>query len=323
MRIAIPLALLATTLSCALFAAPAQAQRDRVFVASYGSDSNPCTFGSPCKTFQNAYNVVAVGGEVTAIDSAGFGPISIGHSVTITSPDGVEAGIAAASGADAIDINAGPTDVVVLHGLTLDGVEAANNGINLQSGGSLTVENCIVRNMQVAGIYYVSSASTSQKLVVSNSSFINNGTFYGGIYIESSASSSGSITASIDHTGLYDGQSGAAGLWVDGRGTGAVNVAVTDSVAANNPYGFYIDQQTTGGVATLSLSYVLAEGNEIAFETFSSNGSAEIWLADSTATGNSSVWYADPTETILSYGDNYLSAGNGTNTNSLGTATKQ
>jgi hypothetical protein len=40
----------------------------RVFVASYGNDSNPCTFLSPCKTFQQAVNVVNAGGEVTAID---------------------------------------------------------------------------------------------------------------------------------------------------------------------------------------------------------------------------------------------------------------
>jgi len=33
------------------------------------------------------------GGEVTAIDSAGFGPINITKAVTITSPDGVEAGV--------------------------------------------------------------------------------------------------------------------------------------------------------------------------------------------------------------------------------------
>src|SRR5580692_6131447 len=98
--------LLSTVLACALFAAPAQAQRDRVFVASYGSDSNTCTFGSPCKTFQNAVNVVAAGGEVTAIDSAGFGPVNINKAVTITSPNGVEAGIAAGMGADAIDITA-------------------------------------------------------------------------------------------------------------------------------------------------------------------------------------------------------------------------
>src|SRR5580692_11877630 len=87
-------ALLTAAFVC-LISMPAQAQRDRVFVASYGSDSNPCTFGSPCKTFQNAVNTVAAGGEVTAIDSAGFGPVIIGKAVTITSPNGVEAGIAA------------------------------------------------------------------------------------------------------------------------------------------------------------------------------------------------------------------------------------
>src|ERR1700758_1197202 len=106
MRNATPFALLATTLACALLAAPAQAQRDRVFVASYGNDSNPCTFGSPCKTFQQAVNVVDAGGEVTAIDSAGFGPISITKAVTVTSPDGVEAGIVPVSGGDGITISA-------------------------------------------------------------------------------------------------------------------------------------------------------------------------------------------------------------------------
>jgi hypothetical protein len=92
MRIAVPMTVLATAFTCTLATAPAHA-RGRVFVASYGNDSNPCTFGSPCKTFQNAVNAVDAGGEVTAIDSAGFGPINITKAVTITSPDGVEAGI--------------------------------------------------------------------------------------------------------------------------------------------------------------------------------------------------------------------------------------
>jgi hypothetical protein len=92
MRTAIPLTVLASALVCSLATAPAHA-RARVFVASYGNDTNPCTFGSPCKTFQQAVNVVDAGGEVTAIDSAGFGPINITKAVTITSPDGVEAGI--------------------------------------------------------------------------------------------------------------------------------------------------------------------------------------------------------------------------------------
>src|SRR5215472_14990769 len=100
------LALLALALVCSISADPAQAQRARTFVASYGNDANPCTFGSPCKTFQQAVNAVAAGGEVTAIDSAGFGPINITKAITITSPNGIEAGVVP-TGVDAITVAAG------------------------------------------------------------------------------------------------------------------------------------------------------------------------------------------------------------------------
>src|SRR6516225_1822563 len=123
MRTQLPFALLATTLACTLASTAAHA-RARVFVASYGNDANTCTFGSPCKTFQVAINAVDPGGEVTAIDSAGFGPLFIIKAVTITSPPGVEAGIVPAAGNDAIIINAQSTDKVVLRGLTLDGANS-------------------------------------------------------------------------------------------------------------------------------------------------------------------------------------------------------
>src|SRR5215831_14977565 len=145
MRTAIPLTVLATTLACSLADAPANA-RARVFVASYGNDANPCTFGSPCRNFQQAVNVVDPGGEVTAIDSAGFGPISVSKSVTITSPDGVEAGIVPVAGGNAVTINAEPNDVIVLRGLTLNGSGIAYDGIVFNSGSSLTVANCVVQN---------------------------------------------------------------------------------------------------------------------------------------------------------------------------------
>src|SRR6516225_5596824 len=145
MRAQPPFVLIATALACSLGTAPANA-RARVFVASYGNDANPCTFGSPCKTFQAAVNAVDAGGEVTAIDSAGFGPINITKAVTITSPDGVEAGIVATAGGNAISISAGASDAVVLRGLTVDGAGVAFNGIVFISGGSLTVINCTLQN---------------------------------------------------------------------------------------------------------------------------------------------------------------------------------
>ena len=155
MRTAIPLTVLVTGLACSLFTASAQA-RARVFVASYGNDGNPCTFGSPCKTFQQAVNVVDVGGEVTAIDSAGFGPINITRSVTITSPAGVEAGIAApAPGTAAITINTTSSNqTITLSGLTLDGANVSNStGISFSGlRGSLSVRDSVIRNFTLDGI---------------------------------------------------------------------------------------------------------------------------------------------------------------------------
>jgi hypothetical protein len=305
MRASTLFALLASLFSCALFAAPAQAQRDRVFVASYGSDSNPCTFGSPCKTFQNAYNVVAVGGEVTAIDSAGFGPLAITTSVTITSPDGVEAGIAAAAGDTAIAISAGSTDVVVLHGLTLDGTNAAADGISF-NGGSLVVEKCVIRNMTANGIDFA-PIQTTASLAVSESSFINNGT---GINIE--PKTTGMATVSIDRSGLYANQN--FGLYVVGvDGSGTVDVGMTDSVVANTNggnavAGIYVTSGLANTVTDLSLTHVLAEGNIIGF--YASGSHASIYLGQSTATGNEQAWTIATSAHIYSYDDNYLSAGN-------------
>src|SRR5262249_36161028 len=127
--------LIAAALMSALAAMPAHAQRDRVFVASYGSDTNNmiCSFTQPCRTFANAVKSVAVGGEVTAIDSAGFGPISITQSVTITSPPGVEAGIVTTPSTDTIDIS-GSNITVVLRGLTLEGNGTANTGVSFLGG---------------------------------------------------------------------------------------------------------------------------------------------------------------------------------------------
>src|SRR6516164_7033185 len=153
MRTQLPFAVLAAAVVCSLFAVSAHA-RARTFVASYGNDSNPCTFGSPCKTFQQAVNVVDAGGEVTAIDSAGFGPIIITKAVTITSPDGVEAGIVPGASGNAILIGVGTSDTVVLRGLTLDGGGVGFDGILFNAGGRLVVTNCVLQNFGNAGIQF-------------------------------------------------------------------------------------------------------------------------------------------------------------------------
>src|SRR6266567_614359 len=118
----------------------AQAQL-RVFVSGTGSDANPCTRMAPCRNFQRGHDVVTAGGEVVALDSAGYGTVSITKSVTLTG-DGVYAGITVTSG-DGVYISVGSSDTVVLRGLTLNGV-GGTDGISFHAGGNLHVENCVV-----------------------------------------------------------------------------------------------------------------------------------------------------------------------------------
>src|SRR5215475_9607038 len=81
----------------------------RVFVAAQGTDSNPCTFAQPCRTFQHAHDVVPAGGEIDVLDPAGYGALTIGKSISIQGHG--FAGISVPSG-DGISISAGLGDKI-------------------------------------------------------------------------------------------------------------------------------------------------------------------------------------------------------------------
>jgi hypothetical protein len=291
-------------------AVPAQAQRDRVFVASYGSDSNPCTFGSPCKTFQNAVNVVAQGGEVTAIDSAGFGTFTISHAVTITSPNGVEAGIAApTSGGYAIYINAGPSDIVRLNGLTVDGDGVSSTeGIYFFSGGGLNIQNCVIRNLST-GILFAPNASSqlSSQLLVSNTLVSDN---IDGIFILDNGAGTGPVTGVLDHVTMANNT--GQGLTVQNNNDPSLTLAVTvaGSVSANNGYG--IEAYALSGPATIMVRNSTI-ANNVTDGLLAQAFGAHIWVTRSTITGNGTGLIAEGIgATVTSFGDNNI-VGNGTN----------
>jgi hypothetical protein len=302
MRTAIPLTVLATALTCSLGSAPAHA-RARVFVASYGNDSNPCTFGSPCKTFQQAVNAVDAGGEVTAIDSAGFGPIAITKAVTITSPDGVEAGIVASAGADAIDINAGANDAIVLRGLTLDGGGVANNGIVLNSGGSLTITNCVGQNFVSDGIL-VPPTSGSINFVVTNTNLWNNGDAGIGVFLGGTAA----LYGVIDHVVTTNN---FGGIQLISGSSGTVNVAISNSISSNNS-GSGIEGGTItngNGAVTVSIDTVTTNRNGFPqnFSRIDFAGVATVLLNRSVIQGNAiGITNTTSNNTFYSYGNNLI-----------------
>ena len=228
----LPFALLGAVLGCGLFAMPAQAQRARVFVASYGNDSNPCSFGSPCRTFQAAHDAVAANGEVTAIDSAGFGPLNINKAVTITSPPGIEASIAAAAGGSAIAVAAGFNDVVTLRGLTLNGGGSGGYGINFTAGAKLAVIDCVVSNYAQYGIVVNVTGTTS--VLISNTAVSDTA---GGIVLATSGTS-GTISAMIDRSTFDNNVDGIE--VIDDAGSPSYVVVSNSTFGTNKYIGLYM-----------------------------------------------------------------------------------
>jgi hypothetical protein len=273
--------LLAAAIIWAISAAPAQAQRDRVFVASYGSDSNPCTFGSPCKTFQNAFNVAAVGGEVTAIDSAGFGPLYITHSITITSPNGVEAGIAAPSGGTAISIAAGSNGVVVFSGLTLEGAGTADYGIYVSDAARVEVDNCAIRNYTYAGIYVGTAVPTS--ILISDTSVSDVPDSFGIQFIPNTG---GSITAALNRVSVNNAYNAVE----IGASNGIVETQITHSHLDNNANcSVFASGATASDASYVILQYVSMNQTPVGV---SLEGYATAWLShvvQTTVTGFNST----------------------------------
>jgi hypothetical protein len=303
MRTAMPLTVLATALACSFATAPAHA-RARVFVASYGSDSNPCTFLSPCRNFQQAVNVVDAGGEVTAIDSAGFGPITITKSVTITSPAGVEAGIAADANGNAITINAGSGDTVTVRGLTLNGGGASLGGIVLNSGKRLRVLDCMISGFgsgsSGSGIFVTGSSGTS--LFVSKTRVFDNAN---GIYVWPSGSAL--VNAELNQVEMDNNNVGVLAQATDT--TGFIIVHISDSVVAgSSDKGIWALGGRTSGPAILVRSSSI-DHNNVGLE---SDASSSIRVGRSTV---QNYWDANPltpndwaasggTAFVSSYGDN-------------------
>jgi hypothetical protein len=286
-----------------LSAAPAQAQNGRSFVSGHGLDSNACTLTAPCRTFAVAYTHTNAGGEIDVLDTAGYGPLTIGKAISVVN-DGAVASVLVPSGGTGITIAAGASDAVSLRGLTIEGAGVGVVGIAFNTGGSLTVESSFIRHCSEDGIDFVPSASS--KLVVSNTLVADNGNI--GILVEPTGSGSGSVIAVLSQ--VEANNNGKAGIWVEGwTSTGTVNVTIADSVAANNVrYGIICESGHNAPNAVMVLRSVAASnGNGVsgagiaAFDT-----GTIILIGESALTSNTSGWIASGGGIVRSYGDNKI-----------------
>ena len=128
-----------------VLADPAAAAGQRSFVSTSGVDNAACSIATPCRSFGAAITATAPGGEVIALDSGGYGPVTISQSVSIISPAGVYAGISVTSG-HGVTIATAVTDTVVLRGLTINNQGSTGRGIYISGAGVVRIEN-----VQVSG----------------------------------------------------------------------------------------------------------------------------------------------------------------------------
>jgi hypothetical protein len=216
----------AALLVSVIAAMPAEATVDHTYVSGKGTDTGGCINATnACRTFAYAVSQTTAGGEIIVLDPADYSPVTITGPISIVADGGGPAGIILASG-NAITINAGSTGVVNLRGLTLDGEGTAASGIVLNSAGSLTVENCFIRNFQNSGILL----TTTGLPIFSN------------------------LNVSVLNSVLNNS---GAGLTVTGTGglDAGTYLTVRNSVANYNVIGFSV----TGAVVTFANS--MATGN--------------------------------------------------------------
>jgi hypothetical protein len=298
--------MLKTTLSAfaavllALGLAPAPAQAQRVFVAAQGSDSNPCTFAMPCRTFQHAHDTVAAGGEIDVLDPAGYGVLTIGKAISIQGHG--FAAISAPSGMNGISITAPAGAKIILNGLLLDGGGVGNQGIVSASDGELEILNCVVRNFFSRGIH-VALSSGAAAVIIASTLVAGNGS--NGIDL---LQNGGSVNGVLDHvTAVSNAVNGAS---IGQLGAGAMSFTVRDSVLAQNGFHGLLVESFGPAVNVMVQGSAMVNNADHGVVVTGTVG-ATTRVTRSVITGNAVGWEAVNGGTLLTYLDNSVDA-NGT-----------
>jgi hypothetical protein len=251
--------------------------RTRTFVSGVGVDTGTCPPATPCRTFAYALTQTAGGGEIIAVDTAGFGAVTITQPITILAVPGALASIAAdGSVAADIIINANTTDSVSLKNIVFDSTGVAD-GIDFNSGGFLHVENCTFTNFTGNGINVTRSAAADMASV-----FIDDSTFRetnNGVFVRSTGAGSKAFVT-IDRSSFKKGGIGLAA-------NENCRAVVRDSVFS----GMTLDGVLAFDTVGANPSEVLLERTSIsncavAVTAFATAGSATVRISDSSIIDN-------------------------------------
>jgi hypothetical protein len=292
------------------YAAPASAQATRTWVSGVGDDVNPCSRTAPCKTFAGAISKTATNGEINCLDPASYGAVTITKAISIVCQY-TEAGALGTLGSNAIVVNAPAAADVYLSGLDLQGAATGLNGVRFIAGGSLTIENCLVRNFGAASGHGISFQPTgASRLVVRNCTIASNGAAGSGsgIFI-APTTATGNARVQILDSRIVNNLN--EGIRVDATGTtngAAINVNIENSQVTGGATGIVIAGNAGNSSIKTTIINSVVNNNTIGLHSFGPGSRIEVGL--STITDNTTPLQFSGGGVIFSYGNNRTS-GNG------------
>jgi hypothetical protein len=270
--------------------APAQAQATTTFVSGHGFDTNPCTHTAPCRSFAAAVAATSPGGQVTMLDPAGYGTVTITKAISIVNDGGGEAGITdLGASQNAITINAGAGDVVTLRGLTLNGVGTGAVGIAFNSGGALNIQNCVIRSF-AEGVLVDTRASSA--VTIADTIVSDNADFGVNIAVEA-----GTVPLSMERAAMTGNPSG--GIILSTANLAALQGTIVDSVVSDNAFG--LSAVGTGTIVMLINSQTAK--NTVGLKV---DSAAALYISKATVAGNQTGFSITNAGLLHTFGDNYI-----------------
>lgn len=300
-------------------AGPAQAQNARTWISGTGVDQGGCgPIATPCRSLQYAHDVTNASGEIDVKDSAGYGAVTITKSIAIVG-EGSLAGVLATAGNDAITINAGASDTVVLRGLTIEGANVGRNGIVFNGGKALDIAVCTVQNfvgsLPSGNGILVQPVSGTVSVSIVDTTASHNGS--AGFFYYPPSGSTASVT--IQASRLNTSQNGSSGFAVNRSlaAGGTTKITIFNSFSGNNGgEGFYFNK--AGDVAI-----DLSTGSGNSSTGFKALSGTIMTVGRSTAANNGNVGLYNSGATVSSFGDNRLIGNSAPTSGTIGTVTTQ
>lgn len=274
----------------------AQAQATRTWVSGVGDDANPCSRTAPCKTFAGAISKTAAGGEIDALDPAGFGALTITKAITLDGGGGQVSSVLV-SGTNGITVQAGTNDVVTIRNISVQGLNTGLNGIRFVSGKAIHIEHCSIAQFTLNGIDIEPTTAGAQTFISDTISQDNAGD---GLY----AIGTGSFAqVTIDNSRFENNVNGI-------RASDYTKFSIRNSAASGSSNAGFYAISNTGG-ATISITNSTAANNVTGVQSGGGSAATTVRISGVSMFINITGILIGSNGTVASFGNNYNS-GSGT-----------